>query len=91
MIGCDHASEIAYFLGKNQDISAHIASLNPVAAAFEIAKLETKFAGPNPPAQKSTTKAPEPTSPVGGGETPPKKVENMSMEEYAAWRESGGT
>ena len=78
LMDCEHADDIAYYLGQNVEESHRIASLPPLAAACEIGKLEAQFAGPTPPPQKKTTKAPAPTKPVGGKETLPKKWENMT-------------
>jgi len=78
LMDCEHGDDIAYYLGQNVEESHRIASLPPLAAAREIGKLEAQFAGPTPPPQKKTTKAPAPTKPVGGKETLPKKWENMT-------------
>ena len=81
LMDCDHAADIAYWLGQNVEESRRIGSLSPIAAAREIGKLEAQFAGPTPPPQKKTTKAPAVTKPVGGKETLPKKWETMTESE----------
>jgi len=89
LMDCEHAADIAYYLGQNVEESRRIGSLPPLAAAREIGKLEAQFAGPTPPPQKSTTKAPAVTKPVGGKETLPKKWDNMTeddAEEFIASR-----
>ncbi len=86
MHDCDHAADIAYHLAKDPQEAHRIASLPPVAAAREIGKLEAKYSGGTQPSQKSTTNAPAPTSPVGSSETPTKKLEDMTTEEYIAYR-----
>jgi len=83
---CDHAAEIAYHLGQNIDLARNIASLNPIAAAREIGKLDAVFSKGPPPPQKSTTKAPVATKPVGGKEGAPKNLEDMSVSEYIAYK-----
>ena len=89
LMDCEHAADIAYYLGQNVEESRRIGSLPPLAAAREIGKLEAQFAGPTPPPQKSTTKAPAVTKPVSGKETLPKKWDNMTeddAEEFIASR-----
>ena len=81
LMDCDHADDIAYYLGQNVKESHRIASLPPLAAAREIGKLEAQFAGPTPPPQKKTTQAPAPTKPVGGKETIPKKWDEMTADD----------
>ena len=82
MIGCEHPADIAYYLGQNIPEARRIASLSPIAAAREIGKLEARFSGPP---QKTTTKAPVPTNPVGGKETVPKNYEDMSEDDAGAY------
>jgi hypothetical protein len=82
---CEHAADIAYHLGKNPQEAGRIAALTPIGAAREIGKLEMQFSTPAP-AQRSKTKAGASTSPVGSGEAPPKKLEDMSTAEFIAYR-----
>jgi hypothetical protein len=82
----DHAADILYHLATNPEQAHAVLSLPPISLARELGKLESKFAGPNPPAQKSKTNAPGPTSPVGGDETPPKKLEDMGIQEFIEHR-----
>jgi len=84
LLDCDHAADVAYHLGKNIPEAHRIASLDPGRMRIEIGKLEAQLTGPNPPPQKVKTGAPNPTSPVGGTETPSKKLEDMSTAEYIA-------
>lgn len=59
---CDHAGEVAYFLGKNPNEAARIAALNPRAQVREITRLDDRLGG-----QKKEVKKPVPTvSPVRG-------------------------
>jgi len=83
---CEHAAEIAYHLGQNLDLARNIASLNPIAAAREIGKLDAVFSKGPPLPQKITTKAPTPTKPVGGKEGVPRNEEEMSVAEYIAYK-----
>ena len=84
---CEHAAEIAYHLGKNPQEAMRIAQLSPIGSAREIGKLEAKFSTAEP-AQRSKTNSPPATSPVGGSETPTKKVEDMIFEGYGDHREA---
>lgn len=81
----DAGVDIAYYLGKNVKESAKIASMSPVAQAKAIFQLESKVAKSNMPAQ---SQAPAPVKPVRGGSAAPiKPVSEMSMSEYAAYRQ----
>lgn len=85
----DNGIDVAYFLGKNPKEAKRIFNLPPSRQAYELGKLEMKLSS-NPPPQRNQTKAPKPTSPVGGKETPAKRPEDMSYEDYKAWRSQGG-
>jgi hypothetical protein len=76
--------EIAYYLGQNPKESARIAKLPPISQVREIGRLEFKVQSPK---QRETTKAPAPTAPVGGKDTPSVKLEDMNYAEYKAYRE----
>ncbi len=84
--GCDNAADIVYYLGQNPKEANRIASLSPIDTAREIGKLEMKLSGPEPTPQRTQTRAPEPTKPVGGTEIPAKKLEDMSVSEFIAYR-----
>jgi hypothetical protein len=71
--------EVAYYPKE----AAKIAQLSPIAQVREIGRLEIKVQTPQ---QRETTKAPTPTSPVGGKESPSVKLEDMTYEEYKAYR-----
>lgn len=75
--------EIAYYLGQNVKEAARIAKLPPIAQVREIGRLEFKVTAPK---IKDTTQAPAPTAPVGGKESPSIKPEDMTYEEYKAYR-----
>lgn len=82
----DKAADIVYYFGKNQDEAARIATMDPVRAAREIGRIETKLSE----APKKISKQAAPTSPVSGKTTPPiKNEEDMSMEEWEAAWEAG--
>lgn len=84
----DQAADLAYHLGKNPALAVHLSKLPPVAAARELGRIEASLAPPKP---KTATKAPDPINPVNGrGAAPAKSVENMTLAEFAAWREAGG-
>lgn len=81
----DLGVDIAYYLGNNVKESQKIANLSPVAQAKAIFNLEAKVAKANMPAQ---SQAPAPVKPVrGGSASPSKPVSQMSMSEYAAYRQ----
>ncbi len=80
----DGGVDLAYYLGKNPDTAKRIYGMSPERQAYELGKLEGRL---KPPPQRTTTNAPKPTSPVGGKELPSKKLEDMDIEEYKAYRE----
>lgn len=82
----EHGPDIAYYLGKNRAEAARIAGLTPVMAAREIGRIEARF-----DAKPAPSAAPSPASTTlrGNGSTATRNVENMSMSEYRAARESG--
>ena len=71
--------EVAYYLGRNPKEAAKIAALSPIAQVREIGRLEVKVQTPQ---QRETTKAPSPTAPVGGKESPSVKLEDLPYSEY---------
>lgn len=78
----DNAADIAYHLGKNPVEARRIASLDPIAAAREIGRLEIQLQQAVP--QKNETKAPGATKPVGGKTTIPVDLSKMTTAEYVA-------
>lgn len=67
------SSALKYHLGKHPEDFVRMASLDPINAIRELAKLEIKIGTPEPPKPK-TTNAPPPIAPLGGTSnvTPPK-------------------
>lgn len=85
LLESDMGADIAYYLGKHVKESEKISALSPVAQAKAIWKLESKVARSTMPAQ---SQAPAPVKPVRGGSSAPNKpVSEMSMSEYAAYRQ----
>ncbi len=81
--GCDNAADIVYYLGQNPKEANRIASLSPIDAGREIGKLEIKLSGPELAPQRTQTRAPEPTKPVGGTESPGKNWDKMTEKDTA--------
>lgn len=85
--------QITYELAKNRKELERIASLNPLAAAREIGKIEAKLllqsSEEKKPETKKTTKAPQPIAPVSAkGQSVTKSIfdKNLSQAEYEALR-----
>lgn len=76
-------ADVAYHLGKNHDLAAQIAALDPIGAAIRIGELAASLTRPTP---KKTTGAPPPISPVGGRATTSNDPSQMSDAEFAKWR-----
>lgn len=86
----DVGPDIAYHLGSNPKDAARIAKLPPLLQAKEIGRIEAKLAAEPPVAQKKTTAAPAPISPVTARQsgapsfdtTDPRSVKSMSTSEW---------
>lgn len=74
--------DLAYHLGKNPELAAKIAALPAAQQLMQLGVLEHSLSQP-----PKTTTAPDPITPIKGGNTPaPKAPSEMSMDEYAAHR-----
>lgn len=77
--------EVAYHLGKNRSEAQRIADLPPHRQAAELGRLEAKLSAAPPPSTKPIPPAPPQTvSGLAAGLS--KAPEEMSMDEYKAWR-----
>lgn len=94
LLTSEQGPAIMYQLAKNPEELARLSALPPVDVGREIGRLEAKasvVASPkkNPNAPLARKPAPAPISPVTArGQSNVKPVEQMSYEEYSAWRES---
>lgn len=80
----DDPGEVAYYLGKHKDEATRIAALPPLAQAKEIGKLEARLQ--QKPGKKLPS-APDPISPVKGGDSKRKTVyEADSFREFERLR-----
>ena len=89
----DDPAGILYALGTNPEVAHEIAQISdPVQQALALGRLAIPDSNmPKATKTKQTTGAPAPITPVGGT-TPSvgKNPDDMSHEEYRAWREGGG-
>lgn len=78
ILGCEHASEIAYYLGvpENRKELDSIKALSPTDAILAIGELSGRFKSVE---KRTSTKAPPPITPVEGSEGGPKDL--FSIEE----------
>lgn len=83
LIESDTGIDVAYYLATNTAEAEKIAKLPPVAQARAIWELESKVQDQRKPA---VSKAPPPVKPVRGSSGNTKPVSEMSMAEYAAYR-----
>ena len=86
--------QIAYYLANNQEEAHELISLTVEEQILEIGRLESKVQTGRKVAPDTKEKA-SPNPPTGskviGDKAPTKKSpENMSLEDYAAWRKKGG-
>lgn len=84
----DRGAEIAYSLGLDHGKAGYLASLPPIERAMELGRMEAVLSAPKP---RNKTTAPDPLNPVGSKAAVSKDPASMSMAEYRAWREAGGT
>jgi len=76
-------ADVAYHLGKNRELAAQIAGLDPIGAAIRIGEIAATITKPAP---KKTSDAPAPISPVGGRAAAQKDPTRMSTDEWMRWR-----
>lgn len=84
LIESDAGIDVAYYLASNPKESERIAKLPPVAQARAVWELEGKVKDQRRPA---LSKAPPPVKPVRGSSGNSKPVSEMSMAEYASYRQ----
>lgn len=85
----DKGVEVAYWLAKNQHEARRIASLDPIAQAYELGRVEQRLAVA--PTVRKVSNAPSPVPTIGGGSSAAgKDPASMTMSEYTAWRKAGG-
>jgi hypothetical protein len=80
----ENKAALVHHLYANQEAADRISKLSPLAAARELARLETTLAKPQPRVVSNAPKPP--VVPKGGAEPPARDYESMSMAEYAALR-----
>lgn len=92
----EHGAKVAYELAKNPDLIDKLNGMSATQAAFEVAKIGAKFdkapeaATPSPkPAAVSRAPAPA-ASKVGSSRSTAPSPEEMTMDEYVAWRKTNG-
>jgi hypothetical protein len=91
----DNGPEMQYYLGKNPAEAERIMKLPPTIQLMELGKIEAKLAGTPAPAAPTPPKistAPPPITPLKTGDSAPasKAPEDMSMDEYKAFRKAQG-
>lgn len=79
----EHGADLQYWFGKNPDQAARISMLSAPEALLAIGRLEAQIA--SQPAVKATA-APAPISPVQSRAQAQKTPDEMTDEEYIAWR-----
>ena len=72
--------EVAYYLAKNPDTAADIASQSPIQAAMMMADLRVELRGEKAKASKKVSDAPPPPPKKIGGSEPGRKVSTTSAE-----------
>lgn len=80
----DHKDDILYFLGTHIKEAERIAALNPIKAALEIAKINSRFSAKK---KSNITKASPPPTPLNGnkGGATQGNPEKMDPEDFNNW------
>lgn len=84
----ENPEDVAYYLCKHPTEAVRIGRLrSPLAAAREIAKIETQLSETShtPTTTRKVTQAPAPIKPVGGASEVAEDPEKMSMTDYRKW------
>lgn len=84
----DHGPAVAYHLAQHLDVADRLARMHPVAAAVEIGRIEARLSAPQ---TKPVSKAPNPAPSLAGSSTVNKAPDDMSVNEWMAWRNSQRT
>lgn len=85
ILDSDDSHELLQHLGTHPAEAQRLMSMSPVQQARAIGLLEAKLST-QPPERAPTSNAPAPVKPVGSRGTVAKKAEDMTMEEYVAYR-----
>ncbi len=85
LVDSDLGPQVAYWLGKNPADARRIYSLPPHRQGAELARIEARLSAA--PQARKVSNAPAPVPTLGGSPAPAQKSpQEMSMSEYAAWR-----
>jgi hypothetical protein len=79
----DEGPEVAYHLGSNLDVAERIFALNPRERTRELTKLGFQVEALKP---KVVSDAPDPIVPLGNAEKVKSDPDNMTADEWQAWR-----
>lgn len=93
ILDSEHGPALAYHLAKNPDVAQQLNDMTPLQAARKIGLLEAQLAQPKTvttsPEKRTTSKAPEPITPVRGGNGQFQKApEAMTDAEWFASRKT---
>jgi hypothetical protein len=88
IINHENGPDLQYYCGKNPAEVARIEALPPERQLIEIGQIIASLNAPSKPAPVvAVSAAPKPIKPISAGtESITKNPEEMSMDEYAAWR-----
>ena len=84
----DRGADVAYHLGMNPTQADEISRLPPVSAALALGRIEASLSVPKP---RKITQAPDPIATVRPKAGVSKSPDEMTADEYAKWRDAGGT
>lgn len=84
----DAGADVAYYLCSNPAETQQIATLPPLEQARRIGAIEARVAQPS---TSKITQAPDPITPIKGNSGAPVDPEKMTVDQWRAWREAGGT
>ncbi len=85
----DMSADIAYYLGKNPEAAYRMTSMSPLSVAREIGRIEQTIL--STPVNIKATSAPDPIRPVNQRAPAAKNPDEMTDQEYFAWRKAQKT
>lgn len=82
----DNGTDVTMYLRAHPNEVVALSGMRPAQVNQYIAVLGERLASAQQKKRRAVTKAAKPPAPVGGRETPQKKLDAMSFEEYRAYR-----
>ena len=83
IVASDKGPELAYHLGSNLELADRVSRMDPVSRARELGRIEATLSLPE---GKKVSSAPDPIKPLGSSDQVQKNPDDMTADEWLAWR-----